>query len=102
MFLRDFRTVAKCNEMFPIEAAMAQSGVAKKKTRNHAQAKSIRRSTRKVALSVGNVSYADDRVILIVGYRKWDRLAESAYQRLLEELAKLDVQLTRRNSVSPV
>ena len=39
--------------------------------------------------------FADDLVILVDGYRKWDWLAEAAYQRLLEELAKLDVQLNR-------
>ena len=37
--------------------------------------------------------YADDLVILVDGYRKWGKLAQAAYQRLLEELAKLDVQL---------
>ena len=37
--------------------------------------------------------YADDLVILVDGYRKWGKLAKAAYQRLLEELAKLDVQL---------
>jgi RNA-directed DNA polymerase len=39
--------------------------------------------------------FADDLVILIDGYRKWDWLAQAAYQRLLEELAKLDVELNR-------
>ena len=38
---------------------------------------------------------ADDLVILVDGYRKWNWLAEAAYQRLLEEFAKLDVQLNR-------
>jgi len=37
--------------------------------------------------------FADDLVILIDGYRQWEWLAKAAYQRLLEELAKLDVQL---------
>jgi RNA-directed DNA polymerase len=37
--------------------------------------------------------YADDLVILVDGYRQWGKLAQAAYQRLLEELAKLDVQL---------
>jgi RNA-directed DNA polymerase len=32
-------------------------------------------------------------VILVDGYRRWDWLEKAAYQRLLEELAKLDVQL---------
>lgn len=39
--------------------------------------------------------FADDLVILVDGYRKWDWLAEAAYRRLLEELAKLDVQVNR-------
>jgi len=37
--------------------------------------------------------FADDLVILVDGYRRWDWLEKAAYQRLLEELAKLDVQL---------
>ncbi len=48
--------------------------------------------------------YADDLVILVDGYRRWDWLEKAAYQRLLEELAKLDVQLnedkTRRLDLS--
>jgi RNA-directed DNA polymerase len=39
--------------------------------------------------------FADDLVILVDGYRKWRWLANAAYRRLLEELAKLDVQLNR-------
>lgn len=37
--------------------------------------------------------YADDLVILVDGYRRWDWLAKGAYRRLLEELAKLDIQV---------
>jgi len=37
--------------------------------------------------------WADDIVILIDGYRKWDWLARSVYKRLCEELSKLDVTL---------
>lgn len=37
--------------------------------------------------------FADDQVILIDGYRKWDWLARAAYKRLLEELTKLDVRI---------
>ena len=37
--------------------------------------------------------FADDVVILIDGYRKWDWLARAAYKRLLEELTKLDVRI---------
>ena len=41
------------------------------------------------------VRFADDLVILVDGYRKWRWLAKAAYQRLLEELAKLNVELNR-------
>lgn len=37
--------------------------------------------------------YADDLVILIDGYRRWRWLEKAAYKRLLEELAKLGVEL---------
>ncbi len=37
--------------------------------------------------------FADDLVILVDGYRKWKWLVQAAYKRLLEELAKLDVQI---------
>jgi RNA-directed DNA polymerase len=37
--------------------------------------------------------FADDLVILIDGYRKWDWLAQAVSRRLLEELTILDVQL---------
>lgn len=37
--------------------------------------------------------WADDLIILIDGYRKWDWLEHAAYKRLSEELTKLDVQL---------
>jgi len=37
--------------------------------------------------------WADDLVILIDGYRKWNWLANGAYKRLCEELAKLGVTL---------
>jgi RNA-directed DNA polymerase len=37
--------------------------------------------------------FADDLVILVDGYGRWDWLKEAAWQRLAEELAKLDVQL---------
>ena len=44
------------------------------------------------------VRYADDLVILVDGYRRWDWLEKAAYQRLLEELAKLDVQLNEEKT----
>jgi RNA-directed DNA polymerase len=34
-------------------------------------------------------------VILVDGYHKWEWLVEAAYRRVLEELAKLDIQLNR-------
>lgn len=37
--------------------------------------------------------FADDLVILVDGYCKWKWLVQAAYQRLLEELARLDVQI---------
>ena len=37
--------------------------------------------------------WADDIIILVDGYRKWDWLATSVYKRLCEELSKLDVTL---------
>ena len=39
--------------------------------------------------------FADDLVILIDGYCRWQWLEKAAYKRLLEELAKLDVDLNR-------
>ena len=39
--------------------------------------------------------FADDLVILIDGYRRWRWLEKAVYKRLLEELAKLDVELNR-------
>ena len=37
--------------------------------------------------------YADDLVILVDGFQRWDWLVKAAYDRLLEELGKLDVQV---------
>ena len=37
--------------------------------------------------------FADDLVILVDGYSRWDWLAKASYIRLLEELAKLDLQV---------
>lgn len=42
--------------------------------------------------------FADDLVILVDGYRKWDWLLKGAYRRLCEELIKLDVQLNKEKS----
>jgi RNA-directed DNA polymerase len=37
--------------------------------------------------------FADDMVILVDGFRKWEWLLKAAYKRLVEELEKLDVQM---------
>ncbi len=42
--------------------------------------------------------FADDLVILVDGYPKWNWLVNAAYKRLLEELEKLDVQLNQEKS----
>lgn len=42
--------------------------------------------------------FADDLVILVDGFRKWDWLEKAAYQRLLEELNKLDVQVNQEKT----
>jgi RNA-directed DNA polymerase len=39
--------------------------------------------------------YADDLVILVDGFQRWDWLLRAAYKRLLEELGRLDVQINR-------
>ena len=39
--------------------------------------------------------FADDLVILVDGYRRWRWLEKAAYKRLLEELAKLNVEPNR-------
>ena len=39
--------------------------------------------------------FADDLVILIDSHRRWRWLEKAAYKRLLEELARLDVELNR-------
>ncbi len=42
--------------------------------------------------------FADDLVILVDGFSKWNWLVDAANKRLLEELEKLDVQLNRKKS----
>ena len=42
--------------------------------------------------------FADDLVILVDGFTKWNWLVDAAHKRLLEELEKLDVQLSREKS----
>jgi RNA-directed DNA polymerase len=42
--------------------------------------------------------FADDLIILVDGYRKWEWLLEAAHKRLLEEFEKLDVQMNREKT----
>jgi len=42
--------------------------------------------------------FADDLVILVDGYRRWEWLLKGAWRRLCEELAKLNVQLNTEKS----
>jgi RNA-directed DNA polymerase len=42
--------------------------------------------------------FADDLVILVDGYRRWDWLLERVYRRLLEELATLDVTINEEKT----
>jgi RNA-directed DNA polymerase len=42
--------------------------------------------------------FADDLVILVDAYRRWDWLVKRVYQRLLEELAKLDVSVNEEKT----
>jgi RNA-directed DNA polymerase len=42
--------------------------------------------------------FADDLVILVDGFRKWNWLEKAAYRRLLEELNKLDVQVNQEKT----
>jgi RNA-directed DNA polymerase len=42
--------------------------------------------------------YADDLVILVSGYRRMEWLVDAVYRRLLEELAKLDVELNEEKT----
>ncbi len=42
--------------------------------------------------------FADDLVILVDGYRRWNWLLERAYWRLLEELARLDVKVNEEKT----
>ena len=42
--------------------------------------------------------FADDLVILVDGYRRWDWLLDRVYRRLLEELTKLDVTINEEKT----
>jgi RNA-directed DNA polymerase len=43
--------------------------------------------------SIEYARFADDMVVLVDGHSRWDWLLKAAYRRLLEELAKLDLQI---------
>lgn len=55
------------------------------------RAKEVTRQGKYVYLNYAR--YADDLVILVDGFQRWDWLVKAAYGRLLEELGKLDVQV---------
>ena len=42
--------------------------------------------------------YADDLVVLVDSYRRWDWLLRAAYQRVVEELGKLGVQVNEEKT----
>ncbi len=42
--------------------------------------------------------FADDLVILVDGFRKWEWLLKAAYRRLVEEFEKLDVQMNQEKT----
>ncbi len=42
--------------------------------------------------------FADDLIILVDGYRKWEWLLQAAHKRLLEEFEKLDVQMNQEKT----
>ena len=42
--------------------------------------------------------FADDMVILVDGFRKWEWLLKAAYRRLVEEFEKLDVELNQEKT----
>jgi RNA-directed DNA polymerase len=42
--------------------------------------------------------FADDLVILVDGFRKWEWLLEAAHKRLVEEFEKLDVQMNQEKT----
>jgi RNA-directed DNA polymerase len=44
------------------------------------------------------VRFADDLVILVDGFPRWEWLEKAAYKRLLEELGKLEVQVNREKT----
>ena len=44
------------------------------------------------------VRFADDLVILVDGFRKWEWLLKAAYKRLVQEFEKLDVQMNQEKT----
>ena len=42
--------------------------------------------------------FADDLVVLVDGFRKWEWLLKASYKRLVEEFEKLDVQMNRKKT----
>ena len=42
--------------------------------------------------------FADDLVVLVDGFRKWEWLLKAAYKRLAEEFEKFDVQMNQEKT----
>lgn len=42
--------------------------------------------------------FADDLVVLVDGFRKWEWLLKAAYKRLVEEFEKLGVQMNQEKT----
>ena len=42
--------------------------------------------------------FADDLVVLVDGFRKWEQLLKATYKRLAEEFEKLDVQMNQEKT----
>ena len=57
------------------------------------QAKEVTRQGRYTYIEYAR--FADDLVILVDGFRKWEWLLKAAYKRLREEFEKLDVQMNQ-------
>jgi RNA-directed DNA polymerase len=60
------------------------------------KAKAVTRESRFTHIEYAR--FADDLVILVDGYRRWNWLLKRAYRRLLEELARLDVKVNREKT----
>ncbi|WKZ18842.1 MAG: reverse transcriptase domain-containing protein [Candidatus Jettenia sp. CY-1] len=48
--------------------------------------------------SIEYARFADDLVVLVDGFRKWEWLLKAAYKRLVEEFEELDIQINQENT----